>query len=133
MLCDVAKVGACFGIVYHGTTRNLDDFILTILAATLVLGAVPTMTSEGMAVVAQVEEGPIVAVATQDDVSATAAITTVGASVRVVLHAAHVRATATSLARTAIYFYVIDEIRFCHGLYNRIYIFCNLLNHTFES
>jgi hypothetical protein len=72
------------------------------------------MTGKGMTVVAQVEQGPIVAVATEDDMSATTTITTVGTTIRVVLDAAHVGATTATLARAAVYLYVIYKIGFSH-------------------
>ena len=65
-------------------------------------------------IVAQVEEGPVVAVAAQDDVSATTTIATVGTTVGVVLHAAHVSAATAALARAAIYLDVVYKIGFSH-------------------
>ena len=69
-----------------------------------------------MAVVAQVQQGPIVAVAAQDDVSAATTITAIRTSIGVVLHTAHVCATASTLARAAVYLYIIYEIGFSHDL-----------------
>ena len=72
------------------------------------------MAGKGMTVVAQVQQRPIVAVSAQDDVSATAAVAAVRTTVGVVLHAAHVCAATSTLARAAIDLYVIDEICFSH-------------------
>ena len=68
-----------------------------------------------MAVVAQVEQCPVVAVATQDDVSASSAVAAVGASIRHVFGASHVCGTSSALTRAAIYLYVVYKVRFCHN------------------
>ena len=94
---DVAQVGTCLGIIHHSAAGHLDDLVLTILTATLVLRTIATVPSKGMTVVAQVQQRPIVTVTAQDDMSSTSAVTSIRATIGVVLHATHVCAAAAAL------------------------------------
>ena len=53
-------------------------------------------------------------VAPQIDASSVPSVSTVGTSVRVVLHMAQVHGTSYALSRTAAYLHVVNEVRFSH-------------------
>ena len=77
---------------------------------TLVLSAVAAMLSKDMAFVLQMQQRPVVMVATQDDATALAAIAAVRSPVRVVLHVTQVHGATTALTRTTVNLYVVNEI-----------------------
>ena len=81
---------------------------------TLVAAAVAPMLSKHMALIFQMEQGPVVVVATQVDTAAMTTVAPVGASVGVVLHMAQVHRAPATLARAAVYFYIINKIGFSH-------------------
>ena len=110
VLGDVAHVLAGLGVVGHGAAGHLDDLVLAILAEAAVLGAALAVSGQDVAVVAQVQEGPVVAVAAQDDVSATTTIAAIGTTVGAVLGASHVGGTSSALARADVYLHVVNEI-----------------------
>jgi hypothetical protein len=67
-----------------------------------------------MAVVAQVEQGPIIAVTAEDDMPTAASVAAVGTTIGIIFYTAHVCASASAFARAAVYFYIVDEIGFSH-------------------
>ena len=113
---DVADVLARLGVVHHSSTGHFDNLVLAVLAEAAVLRSAFAVSGHDVAVVAQVKQGPVVAVSAQDDVSAASAIATVGTSVGHVLGTAHVCGAPSALARAAIYLYVIYKVRFCHNV-----------------
>ena len=117
VLGDIADVLARLGVVNHRAAGHLDDLVLAVFAEAAILGAAFAVTGPGhdVAVVAQVEQGPVVTVAAQDDVSAASAVATVRPSVGHVFGTAHVCGTSAALPRTAIYLYVVYKVRFCHN------------------
>ena len=86
------------GVIYHCSWRHVDVNVLAVGAVTFVSSAVAAMFSENMSLIAQVEQSPVVVVATQYDATALAAVATVGTAVRVVFHMAQVHGAATALA-----------------------------------
>ena len=91
---------------------------------TLVTTTITTVLSEDMTFVFQVQSRPVVMITTQDDTTALTAVSAVGTTIRVVLHMLQVHASFSAFSRTAIYLYVIYEIRFhqslhrCHQKYD---------------
>ena len=83
---------------------------------TLVASAVAAMLRKDMTLVFQVEQRPVVVVATQDDATTLTAVATVGTAVRIVFHMLQVHAALTALTRAAHDFYVVYEIAF-HTLF----------------
>ena len=79
---------------------------------TLVLTAIATMLCKDMALILQVQQGPVVMVATQDDAATLATVTTVRTAIGVILDMAKVHRPSPALARTTEYLDVIYEIRF---------------------
>lgn len=110
----VAYVLAGFRIVDDGATRHVDIHILAVGAVALVASAVATVAGEDVALVLQVEQSPVVVVATQIDVSATATVTTVRSAIGVILYVAQMHGTAAALSGTAQYLYVVYKVAFGH-------------------
>ena len=94
----VAHKLTCLGIVDHRTRRHIDVDIAAIGAVTLVGTAVATVFSEDVSLIAQVQQGPIVVVAAQDDITTPAAVTAVGTAVVVVLQMLQMHRAATALS-----------------------------------
>ena len=72
------------------------------------------MLGEEVALILQMQQGPVVVVAAKIDASSTSAIATVRSTIRLVLHVAQVHGAFTTLTRAAIDFYIIYEIGFSH-------------------
>jgi NAD/NADP transhydrogenase beta subunit len=98
VLGDITQVFTGLGIVSHCAAGHLDNLVLAILAEAFGLGAIATVGGEHMTVVLQMKQRPIVAVATQDDMTSSTAIATVGAAVGHILLSSHVRGTASALS-----------------------------------
>ena len=76
-----------------------------------------------MTVVAQVEQGPVVAIATQDHAPAIPAVSAVRTSFRHVFGAMHVGRSSTALTRATIDLDVVYEIGFHSFLFKQSYRF----------
>ena len=76
----------------------------------LVASTVTTVLRKDVAFVLQVQQRPVVVVATQYDTAALAAVAAVRATVRVVLHVLQVHRAFAALAAPAQYLYVVYEI-----------------------
>ena len=63
----------------------------------------------------ELEKCPELWVGSEDDMSATSAVTSVRTSFRYVFLPSHVGGTRTSIAGTAIYLHVVYEIAVCHN------------------
>ena len=81
---------------------------------TLVAATIASMFGKYVTLELEVEQGPVVVVATQVDTAAMTTVAPVGASVGVVLHMAQVHRAPATLARAAVYFYIINKIGFSH-------------------
>ena len=88
--------------------------VFALCAGASALSSIASMPSEDMAFVAQVEQRPVVMVATQIDMPATPAVAAVGSAVGHVLGAVHVHAAPSASSRAAAYLYVVNEIAFRH-------------------
>ena len=85
---------------------------------TLVAATIASMFGKYVTLEREVEQRPIVVIATEVDASSASSIATVWATIRVVLHVAQVHTAASALARATTDFYIVNEIGFCHN-YNR--------------
>ena len=117
MLGYIADVFTGFGIVHYRAAGHFDYFILSVLAEAAVLGARLAVACHDVAVVAQVQQGPVVAVAAENHVAASSSVTSVGAAIGNVFFTPHVRGASTALTGAAIDFYVVNKIRFSHILF----------------
>ena len=87
---NVADILSRLSIVDHRPARHVDIHVLAVGPVTLVLTAIASVFSEDMALVLQVQQRPVVVVATQDDAATLATVATVRTSVGVILHMAQV-------------------------------------------
>ena len=116
MLGYIANVFTGFGIVHYRSTGHFDYLVLSVLAETAVLGTRFSVPGHDVAVVAQMQQCPVVAVAAKNYVAASSSVTSVGASIRNVFFTPHVRGASAAFTGTAIDFYVVNKIRFSHIL-----------------
>ena len=112
---DVADVFSGLGVVGHGAAGHFDDLVGTVLSEALVLRAVAAVFGEYVTVVLQVQQGPVVAVAPQDDMASSASVASVGTAIGDVLLAAQMYRAASAFAGAAVDFHVINKIRFSHS------------------
>jgi len=97
-------------VLHHRTQWHLDDLVLTGLSRALVAGAHPAIIGDHVFGVAQVQQGPQLGIAAQDDVTAAAAITAIGAALGHVLLAAEVAAALPPFPGAALDADVVDEV-----------------------
>ena len=95
-----AKRGACrvavrkrLGVIGHGAAGHLYHLVLAVLAEAAVLRAAFAVSGQYVALILQVQQRPIVAVAAQDDVAAPSAVAAVGSALGHVLGTVHVCGT----------------------------------------
>ena len=69
-----------------------------------------------MTLVFEVDQGPVLAVALQDDTAALAAVAAVGTAESHEFLAAEMRRAGSAVTRTGEYLYVIYKIRSCHNV-----------------
>ena len=110
VLGDVAQVFARFGVVGHGAAGHFYHLVLAVLAEAAVLRAAFAVSGEHVALVLQVQQRPVVAVAAQDDVAAASTVASVGSALGHVLGSVHVCGTPSTLARAAVYLHVVYEV-----------------------
>ena len=81
-----------------------------------------TMLCHDVLAVFEVDECPELRVCSEDDVTASSAVASVRTSLRDVLLSSHVSRSCATIARAAIYLYVVYEITICHNLLFFFYI-----------
>jgi len=74
------------------------------------------MACHDVAVVAEVQQSPVVTVAAKDYMASPSSVASVGAAIRDVFFAPHVGGASTALTGAAVYLYEVDKIRFSHIL-----------------
>ena len=111
---DIAHILTRLSIIDHRAAGNVDDLVFSLLACALVLRAVFAVARHDVAVELQVQQRPVVAVATQYHVSASTTVTTIGTTLWHVLCSVHVCGAFATLSRATIDLHIINEIRFCH-------------------
>ena len=90
--------------------------MLAVGAMTLVAPTIASMLCTHMTLIFQVEQGPVVMVAAQDDTAAIATVAAIRTTVGLVLHVTKVHGTFAAFTRAAIYLHIVYKIRFCHCL-----------------
>ena len=96
--------------------RNRDHDVAGVLARGARPGAVLAVLGELVTLVFEVDEGPVLTVALQDDAAALAAVAAVGAAESHEFFTAEMRRAGPSVSRTGKYFHVIYKVRTCHTL-----------------
>ena len=114
VLHDIAEVLARFGIVGHGAAGHVNVFVLAVRTMGAAFRTVAAVASENVALIAQVEQGPIVVVGAQIDVPTSAAIAAIGAAVGLILGAVQVHRASAALTRAAVNLDVVGKVAFSH-------------------
>jgi hypothetical protein len=125
---DIAKVLSCLSVIDHSAARHLNNLVLAILSEAFVLAARLTVTGKGVAVVAQMEQSPVVTITAQDDMATSSTIATIGTTVRTIFLTPHVSRSATTLSGAAVYLYIINKVRFSHIILFSLYSFIRNLS-----
>lgn len=113
---DIAEIFTGFGIVGHGAGRYLDVAICAVATVAAAFAAVAAVAGKNVAVIAQVEQGPVVAIAAEVDISPASTIAAIGAAEGLVFGAMHVHRTAAALTGATVDFDVVYEIGFHVGI-----------------
>ena len=90
VVSDVADILAGLGVVDNGAAGHVDVYVLAVLSVTLVASAVASVFCEDVALEFQVEQCPVVMVASEDDASSVSAVATVRSAVRIILDVSEV-------------------------------------------
>ena len=88
----------CFCIIDDRTTRHINNAIIAISSVTTAFATITAVSSENVTFVAQVQECPIVTVATQIDMTTPSAISSVRASIGGIFGTMHVGRTTSAFA-----------------------------------
>jgi hypothetical protein len=71
------KEVSCFGVAGNGSQRHFDGDILAVFACLVRFRPIMTMTGKNVLPVSEVQQGPQVAIATQDDMTSASSVTSV--------------------------------------------------------
>ena len=98
------------------TQRHGNHDVLGVLARRTGARTALAVLGELVTLVFEVDQGPVLAVALQDDTAALAAVAAVGAAESHEFLAAEMRRAGSAVTRTGEYLYVIYKIRSCHNV-----------------
>ena len=107
---DLGQEVAGLGVEHGGAYGHLDDAVFAVLAVGAYGSAAFAVGGEDMALVAQREKRPEMAVSFQYDVAATAAVAAVGTSFRHILGSVEMARAGASLAAAAKDLYVVYKV-----------------------
>ena len=110
VLGDLTYLCMVFGVKGHGAQWDIDVDIIASGTGELVFATRNPVASEDMLRVTQVEQGPQLCIATQDDITAATAVAAVGTAFWDVFLPTEVQRTCTAFARAAEYLYVIYKV-----------------------
>ena len=105
-----AEIFTGFGVKDNGAAGHFYNHIVTVFTERPATGAAATVSGENVAAIAQGEQSPHIAVAFENDMSAAAAITTVGATFGNVFGTIEMTRTGATFARSAKDFNVVNKI-----------------------
>ena len=108
----------CVAIIDHGAAGHLDDAVFAVFAEGAAVAALAAVGRHDMLLVFQVEQRPEVAVASEDNAAALAAIAAVRTALGQVFGAVEVHTACAALSRTAVNLYIVYEVRRRHVLDN---------------
>ena len=112
---DLGEKFAAVGVVDDGSAGNVDDDIVAVFAERASGASGLAVSGEDMAVIAQRQKRPEMAVATQYDVASATAVAAVGAPFRNIFGAVEMARSGASLAAAGEDFYVVYEVGVCHN------------------
>ena len=102
---------ACLGVARNRTEGHLDNLVLGALTRHTRTATRLTILGEDVARIFKVDEGPILAVASEDNATTRAAVATIGTTVGHKFLPAEVGTTRATRTRAAKYLYVIYKVR----------------------
>ena len=102
----------CFLIFRDGSQRNFNDDVFTVFARTKRSASALTIFCDYVLVVAQMQEGPKLAVASEDDVTTAATVPAIGSGHSTEFGAKEVPASCTAMSALAEHTYIVDEVIF---------------------
>src|SRR5690554_1672346 len=105
-----------FLVFYYCTQRHINITVLSVAACTSSTSAIATVTCFDMTFKTQMVQRPQTFVSTNNDMTTTTAIATVGTSFFDKFFSVQMRRTFTALTRCYVYFYVIYKIPLGHNL-----------------
>ena len=113
----IAYILASFGIVDDRSARHIYVLVLSVLTVTFVASAVAAVFGEDMTLEFQMEQCPVVVIATQINAAAIAAVAAVRPAVRLILGMTEMGRSTTALSRTTMYLHIVYKVGFWHILY----------------
>ena len=107
---------SCLCILGNCAERNIKVDVGTVLSLHQLSASCCTVLRHNMLAVFQMDQCPELRIRSEDDMTSAAAVTSVRTALRDILLSSHMRRTRTTIARTAKYLYIINEIRIRHNL-----------------
>ena len=100
----------CEGVVDYGAYRDFDDLVLTVTTCGAIATATASVGGDDVALVAKVQEGPVVLIGADIDIAPSSAVATIGATLGDVLLSTEVGRATSSLARAAVDLDVVYKV-----------------------
>ena len=110
VFCHFSEDFASLGISADAAQRDIENLVGSRASSTQVLTSVLTVFSKDMLGIFEVEQRPTLAVASQNDMSATTSVSAIRASLCVIFYSKEVGRTCSALARTDKDFDVVYKI-----------------------
>src|SRR5690349_3918836 len=105
-----AKNFSCFCIFCNGTEGYINDFVFSISAGHVGFAAAFAVCCSNVLAIFQMKQRPHLAIASQNNVTSTAAIASIRSTLLNKLFAMKMKTTRTSMTRARIELYIINEI-----------------------
>ena len=110
ILHNIAQKLTSLCIIRNCTAWNIHNLAFTIGTGTFIDTAILPITGEDVTLIFKVQQCPVVAVTTKDNIATLTSITTIGSTVGYIFCTMKVRHTTASTTRTAHNLYIIDKI-----------------------
>ena len=94
----IANVFAGFGVINHGAAGHIDVFVLAIGTMGAAFRTIASMSGKDVALVAQVQQRPVIVVAAQINVAAATSVASIGTAVGLVFGSVKVHGATAALA-----------------------------------
>ena len=106
----VADIFAGFGIIYYSSARHFDHPVFTVFPETALGTTAFAVRCHDMTFELQMQEGPVIPIATKIHMASSPSVASVGASFRNIFLTTKVRGPSSALSRAAIDLYVIYKV-----------------------
>ena len=115
VLGNITQELSCLGIIDRSSARHLNYSVLTLLAGALIFGTWGTVGSKDVTRKLKVYKSPQIAVATQENVTSSSAITPIGTTFWNIFCPVQMFRTGTSVPTAAQYLYIVNEVALSHN------------------